>query len=214
MSLDPLYIKTGVPQGRSGDWVVERFIVRHDEDYDPARDARPDCAKRRPGTYTALKRGSEVFMTDLYDEWWTQRIAIREARRCGGNILITGLGLGMIVESIFADPRDHSHSVTVVEFSSDVIRLVGPHLKSRYGDRLHIVHADAFSWTPPAGYRFSVGWHDIWPNPVGPVVAKEMETLERLYSDCCDWQGCWPRDFAAVFDDENQAPPIHSQPAA
>ncbi len=202
MLLDPLYMKTNVPLGCSGNWLIERFIVGNDENYNPENDYRPDCARRRSGTYTALKRNEEVFMTDLYDEWWTQRLAIQEARNRGGNILITGLGLGVIVESILAPPVNPTIHITVVEFSSDVIRLVEPFLSSRYQQQLSIIHADAFSWSPADGQRFSVVWHDIWPNPVGIVVAKQMENLERRYQDYCDWQGCWPRDYAVVFGDQ------------
>ena len=43
------------------------------------------------------------FMTDLYEEWWTQKNAIDEACRRGGHLLVTGLGLGMIVEAIVKD---------------------------------------------------------------------------------------------------------------
>jgi spermidine synthase len=134
-------------------------------------------------------------MTDLYDEWWTQRRAIEEARRRGGNVLITGLGLGLIVESMLRPEDSPIESVTVVERSADVIRLVAPHFLSRYGDRLLVVEADAFDWRPRTGERFSVVWHDIWPNPLDPRIFPEIDRLHRRYENFCAWQWSWPSDY-------------------
>jgi hypothetical protein len=199
MPSDPVpdYFGSDVPVGRSGAWVVERVVFRERE-YDPASDPRPDCFKFRPGPYTILRRDSVQFMTDLYDEWWTQRLAMAEAASRGGEILITGLGLGLVAEAILRNAP--VQRVTVVEASEDVIRLVAPHLIARYGDRLRIMHGDAFTWQPPDDARFSVGWHDIWPDPYTPANVEEMERLEARYAFCCEWQGCWPREYIRALE--------------
>lgn len=137
-------------------------------------------------------------MTDMFDEWWTQRVAIDESRRRGGRILITGLGLGLVVEEILSDGGDNLQSITVVEQSADVIRLVGPHLLSRYPGRLEIVCADAFTWTPPHGVHYSVVWHDIWPNPLDARCAEEIGRLESRYAPWCDWQGSWTLPASSI----------------
>ncbi len=187
------YIRSEVPTGRSGEWVIERVTVP-DRAYEPATDRRPDCFKFRPGTYTCLRRGPEQFMTDLYDEWWTQRDALREAAR-GGEILITGLGLGLIAEAVLRRWSARVSRITILELSADVIRLVAPYLAARYGERIEILAADAFSWVPPAGRRFTVGWHDIWPNPHAAEVDEEMARLRARHADWCDWQGFWPEAY-------------------
>ena len=182
------YRRSDVPEGISGDWIIERFEVPAPAVDRP--DLRPDWAQTLPGWYTRLRRGPEVFMTDSHDEWWTQRTAIDEARQRGGFILITGLGLGLVIEEILGG-AESVRKLTVVEQSPDVLQLVGPHLQSRYGDRLEIVCADAFTWIPPDGLHYSVAWHDIWPNPRDPACATQIERLQTRYASWCDWQGSW-----------------------
>jgi hypothetical protein len=188
------YFRSEVPAGSSGAWVVEKVSIPP-RAYDPAADPRPDCFKFRPGVYTCLRRGGTQFMTDLYDEWWTQRPAIAEALARGGEVLITGLGLGLVAEAMLRPADSPVTRVTIVEFSPDVIRLVAPYLMARYPVKVEVVEADAFTWEPPAGRRFTVGWHDIWPDPLAPETDGEMGRLEERYRPCCDWQGFWPKTY-------------------
>lgn len=189
----PVYVKSRVPEGASGEWAVERFELPPPPD--GVRDDRPRWARSRPGRYTRLSRGATVFMTDGHEEWWTQRRAIAEACRRGGHVLVTGLGLGVVVESMLRTPGSRVERVTVLEASADVIRLVAPHLLAAHGDRLEILHADAFAWRPPADAHYTVVWHDIWPNPYAAANAAEMDRLEARFADRCDWQGVWAREF-------------------
>ena len=163
--------------------------------YDPSADPRPECFHFRPGIYTCLRRDGVQYMTDLYDEWWTQREAVTEALARGGEVLVTGLGLGLVVDAMLREPGSTVSRVTVVEQSPDVVALVGPHLKQRHPGKVEIVHADAFEWQPPVGNRFSVGWHDIWPDPHGDVVREEVARLEARFDSWCDWQGSWPTAY-------------------
>ena len=190
----PPYVKSNLPRGRSGDWSIEKFSVQA-----PGQgDSRPACFQSPAGTYTRLKKGNEVFMTDLYDEWWTQRMAIEQARVRGGDVLITGLGLGLVVASILEFPGGQVTRVVVIERSADVIGLVAPSLESRYDGQIEVINADAFKWLPPPERRFSVAWHDIWPNPHEPGVLAQAEQLERRYAPYCGWQGNWVRDYRAA----------------
>lgn len=202
--LDSGYHQSDIPEGRSGDWTLERFSVKEDPSYDPEQDDRPHFAKRRPGTYTLLRRGDTQFMTDLFDEWWTQRIVLDEARKRGGRLLISGLGLGMILESVFKASDITVEGITVLELSPDVISLVAPHLKARYGDQLEIVQADVFTWTPPAGAKYSVIWHDIWPSPYD--VEDEMAMLAERYKPWGDWIGFWPEEHREAYAVMEEAP--------
>lgn len=179
--------RSDMPVGKRGSWILEHFEVPappHDDD------ARPEWARTPPGRYTRLRDGSTVMMTDTRDEWWTQRVPIDEARRRGGEVLVTGLGLGVVAESMLLDPGGVER-VTVLEAAAEVIELVAGHLLARYPGRLHIEHADAFAWEPPAGSHFTVGWHDIWPNPFDADAAAEAAVLERRYAPYCDWQRSW-----------------------
>jgi len=174
--------------------VVEKVVVP-ERAYDPESDPRPDPFKFRPGVYTSLRRGPIQFMTDLYDEWWTQRRAITEALSRGGEVLITGLGLGLVAEAILRAPDSGVERVTILEQSPDVIHLVQPSLHARHPERLEVIEADAFSWQPAGARRFTVVWHDIWPDPYLPEIDAEIARLEARYQACCDWQGYWPREY-------------------
>lgn len=184
------WVKSRIPPGASGPWVVERVSL-------PPRpigiDDRPSCFHFRAGDYTCLRRELTTYMTDLYDEWWTQRRGIDEAATRGGRILVTGLGLGLVAEAMLASPE--VSAVSVLESEADVIRLVAPSLRAHFGSRLEVIHGDAFSWSPPSGASFSVGWHDIWPDPYGAEVAAEVARLESRYATYCDWQGSWPSEY-------------------
>jgi hypothetical protein len=192
------YFRSEIPPGKSGDWVIEK-IAMPDRNYDPAADPRPDCFKYRPGVYTCLRRGGTQFMTDLYDEWWTQRVGISEAIARGGEMLITGLGLGLVAEAILRGGDRRVARITIVEKSADVIQLVSPFLHSRYGEKIEIIEGDAFLWQPPQGRRFTVGWHDIWPDPYAAENIQEMAWLEAHHRTWCDWQGFWPKSYLAAL---------------
>lgn len=194
MEASTTYFRSEVPAGQSGCWVVEKVVIP-ERDYDFAADPRPDCFKLRPGVYTCLRQGATQFMTDLYDEWWTQRSAITQALARGGDVLITGLGLALVAEAILREPHSAVSRVTILEHSADVIRLVGPYLEGRHPGRVEIIEADAFTWKPPEGRRFTVGWHDIWPDPHPVQVTREIEQLREHYQPCCDWQGFWPEAY-------------------
>ncbi len=190
------YWKSDVPEGRSGDWIVERFelppIDLAQVDLSISPDI-PEWALHRDGTYTKLAHGSTDFMSDLYEEWWSQRVAVEEGMARGGQILISGLGLGMIVECLLRPEDSPVERVTVIEKSKDVIALVADHMDERYGGRLRIINADVFDWDPEHGQRFTVGWHDIWPNP-DENYRHEMVQLRDKFAPHCDWQGFWSRD--------------------
>lgn len=194
----PRYAKSGVPEGRCGDWAVERFEIGRSADVAPGRDSRPVWARAEPGTYTRLRRGAVDFMTDLYEEWWSQRVAMEEAWRRGGDVLVTGLGLGLLAEAVLAPDPSPVRSLTVVELSRQVIELVGPYLGGRYPSRLSIVGGDAFEWTPPAGARYSVVWHDIWPSPFDPRSVAESRLLMARYAPYAEWQGSWALEYRAL----------------
>jgi len=197
------YWKSDVPEGTSGDWRVERYeCVKLDpESIPPAGQRPPEWLRHRPGIYTRLRLGDVDFMTDFYEEWWSQRVAIREGLERGGHILISGLGLGLVVECLLRPEGSPVEKVTVLEKSGDVLKLVAPHLRKRYGTRLEILNADAMGWQPPTGTRFTVAWHDIWPDPDADY-SEEIALLHARYAPCCDWQRSWTRDSYTEGDAE------------
>jgi hypothetical protein len=105
-----------------------------------------------------------------------------------GNVLITGLGLGVLVSALLAKPCDYCEGsgrnhenpaiccdcwgtgkavnhITVVEIDRDVLALTGPY----YADhpRVTLVNADAIHYAEAcrmdgAEVLWNYAWHDIW----------------------------------------------------
>lgn len=176
--IDDLIPQVNIPEGVSGPWEVRRVEVK------------PSIASFRerffkPGIYTHLYRGRSLVMSDTPAERYDHAGFVRNAT---GDVLISGLGLGMCLGAVLLKPQ--VTSVTVVEISEDVIRLVAP----SYSDpRVTIVHADTRDWRPPRGARFGAVWHDIWDDICTDNRA-EMATLNRRYARIAKWKGCWSQD--------------------
>lgn len=174
-----------VPEGKSGDWEVARFET--DPFHLAIHNLTQPLRRMEPGTYTRLTHRGDVVMSDTPAEL---RDLYPLCRHLKGQMLFHGLGLGVAIQGAL-DQSAVSH-VTVVEISQCVIALVGEHYLRRYGDRLRIINADAFTWQPPKGIRYDAVWHDIWPTICGDHWP-EMNTLHRRYGCRCEWQGAWCR---------------------
>jgi hypothetical protein len=171
-------------------WKIESYEVTEEQAKTAAMRAAFSFSSRGrytpAGTYRRLMRDGTVIMSDTPDEI---RDLSEFRRRATGKVLINGLGLGLAMDMALAKP-DVTH-VTVIEIAQEVIDLL-PEPYRRFGDRLQINCADAFSWRPFRGERFDVVWHDIWDNICADNLP-EMTRLHRKYGKLCNWQGSWCR---------------------
>ena len=158
-----------VPAGVSGDWKVEKFFAKRS-----ASSIMDDLRGRGlpEGEYTRLSNSAEAcFMSDTPAEYRDAAWFIREAE---GDVLISGLGLGMVVKALLKKPE--VTSITVLELSEDVIKLVAP----TYADpRVRVILADCRKWK--ADRKFDYAWHDIWAD-VSTDDLPEMQLLRRRYA--------------------------------
>lgn len=184
--------KVDVPEGICGPWRIQRFTVdaagARAHNQIAARDAFMTRRLTRsivPGDFTRLCFGNDIVMSDTPAELREHAAIVRAAR---GQVLINGLGLGVVVAACLEKPE--VDLVTAVELAPEVIALVGPHYTARYGARLRIVQADALTWEPPEGARYAAVWHDIWPD-VSLENLLPMRQLREKYRHRADWQGCW-----------------------
>jgi spermidine synthase len=149
-----------------------------------------------PGIYASLLVTTEsgrieCMMSDLSYERSTCTEVVERAH---GDMLIAGLGLGMILHPILSKPE--VRSVTVVEKYPDVIRLVSPTLPEC--PALTIVNADVFEWLPLADVHYDVIWFDIWPD-ISPDRLPEMYELHRRFESFLNvensqhWMESWHR---------------------
>ena len=144
-----------------------------------------------PGTYCKLTIGGELFMTDGPIEEATNRNFVEAAK---GDVLIAGLGIGMVLPVLF--DRRAVRSVTVIEKLSEVIELVGPHYASY--KRLAIEQGDAYRWQPTDGRRFDTIWLDIWPD-INTDHIRPQIVMRRRYSEFLKpggWIGVWGHNEA------------------
>lgn len=185
--------KVTVPEGEIGDWKLERFTVEPGT----IEGMRLVLAGRscRPGTYTRLLRRNELWMSDTPAEISDHLGAIRRMEASGGNVLIHGLGIGMVLAAALR--AKDVKKVDVVEIDPDVISLVGDHymaMAAENGTELVIHCDDALTKKWPAGSRWTIVWHDIWIN-ITEDNLPDMHKLHRSFGRRCDWQGSWGREL-------------------
>lgn len=179
-----------VPDGKSGDWAVESFTVS-------VEDSRMTMWSGfvAPGNYKRLVRGKTVVMSNTAMELNTHRAFIRDAQ---GNVLIAGLGLGLVLNEILR--KDTVKRVVVIENSADVIKLVAP---SFTDPRVEIIHADIFTYTFADGTKFDYAWFDIW-DEICTNNLPEMRALKSRYHSICKIQGCWTEHELVRMLDEDE----------
>lgn len=186
--------KVDVPEGQKGRWSVQRYTVTQAQEELQKLQAFFSGSDRfcPAGEYTRLVRdGSTLVMSDTPDEIRDHLPAIERAT---GDVLIFGLGLGMVTRACLL--KSTVTSVTVVELDQDVIDLVAPSL----GDdpRLTIVCADAFAWKPHRGARYDLVWVDIW-DTISDENVSEMRAFRRRYRRRSPWVGCWAEEQCRRF---------------
>jgi hypothetical protein len=184
-------IKIDVPDGKSGDWSVETFTVTKTDEQHGAMMACFSAHSRGryvpAGKYKALKRNGHTIMSNTPDEIRDFRLFIGRAT---GNVLINGLGLGVVLKAV-VDKPDVKH-VTVIEISQDVINLIANSFSTN--PKVEIICADALEYKPPKGTYYDAVWNDIWDD-ICTDNLKTMGTLHRKYGRRSNWIGSWGREI-------------------
>jgi hypothetical protein len=188
-------VKVNVPDGVSGDWRVESFVVTEEAALGQAMRAAFSSERGRgviiAGTYKRLVRNGTTVMSNTPDEIRDQMYFVHKAK---GDVLINGLGLGITLQLILAKPE--VKNVTVIEKSKDVINLVAPtYLED---PRVVILNADAFEYKPIKGVHYDVVYHDVWDN-ITTENLPEMHKLHRKYGRKCDFQMSWCRERCEYY---------------
>lgn len=189
-----------VPEGELDGLRVERFTVEENS-IENLRLAIKGGRSTRPGTYTALRDGGRLWMSDTDAEKHDHHAPLYKIMRTQADrVLINGLGLGMVLGAVLS--FGFVEHVDVVEIDERVINLVGPH----YADpRVTIHHADAYEQAKrwPVGTRWGVAWHDIWPHLCEDNLP-EMARLHRSYGRRVDWQGSWGKTLLESHRDRGR----------
>jgi hypothetical protein len=139
--------------------------------------------------HTRLLVHGTLMMTDANFEHRTNYEVVRQS---GGDVLIAGLGIGMILTRILA--KEQVRSVTVIEKYGDVIRLVQPH---HHSPKLTVIESDIFSWRPEKGVKFDAIYFDIWPNLCTDNL-EQMTAMHRAFRKFLragGWMDSWCRNY-------------------
>lgn len=133
------------------------------------------------GTYVELFVKGGLVMSDTQMERSSNQAAIWRAH---GDVLIAGLGIGMILIPILN--KVNVKTVTVIEVSQDVISLVQPQLVNHLNGtahKLNVICADAFEWKPAKGQKFQTIYFDIWADRC----VDNLEQIKRLHQRAKGW---------------------------
>lgn len=142
-----------------------------------------------PGTYARLHVNGELVMSDTQMEQRTNRTLVYKAK---GDVLIAGLGLGMVLLPILQ--KKEVETVVVVEKSQDVIDLIRPQLG--YEDKLFVFQGNIDTWKPEPSWRFDTIYFDIWSD-ISTGNLKQMSMLHKRFCRRLNkggWMGSWMRD--------------------
>lgn len=181
-----------IPEGEARDCRVEHFDV--DEKAAAYTRIREAVAREIPvpvGRYCRLFVGRSLVMSDTPFEQDTNREFVRHA---WGDVLIAGLGLGVVLVPVLQ--KMGVSSVTVIEKHRGVIELVGPAMTDLGGNKLRIELADIFTWRPPRGAKWHTIYFDIWPNTCVANL-EDIAKLKRRFQKrkmVRGWMGAWQED--------------------
>jgi len=149
-----------------------------------------ECVFLKDCNITILQEGLKdpfkvetILMSDTPREW----LGMGEfsLRLDGPNILIGGLGLGLIVWHL--SKRKDVEKVTVVELSRDVINLVKPYLPTNI--QVEVLEGDFIETVPRlgrSGVKFNSAFVDLWVAPTEkwkPLYEDARMVLEDWYPD-------------------------------
>jgi hypothetical protein len=190
MYVDNLIPNVNIPIGEKGDWKILKRSFTGNELHNIINRIKHNRYIPE-GEYTFLEYHNETMMSDTPDEKTDHRYFVQKAK---GNVLIAGLGLGMVLQAVALKPEvDY---VTVIEISQDLIDLVGPYYLNNelYRYKINIICADIFEWKPSKNIYYDVAWYDIWKDICEDNLI-DMIKLHRKFGKKVDWQDSWQKSY-------------------
>lgn len=191
---------TLIPLGTSGAWEIKYRDVDEKEAKHVwlmnVYKGNRDYYDLEAGTYVQLVINNTFDGLQMTDAPMERRTNREFLDRAHGDVLIGGLGIGMIVAPLlYKEIGDKVSTIRVVENSPDVIKLVKPPLDKldKHG-KLEIIEADVMEyWTDN---RFNTIYFDIWKNITSDNLP-EMSKLHRRWTHRMDksdpdrWLSSW-----------------------
>lgn len=113
------------------------------------------CELKNPAKITCLSKGRKMMMVDDPLHYYGMK---RLAENSFGDVLVGGLGLGMVTNFLIDNPA--VNSITVYEVNADVINLIKPHIKE--SKKVKIIHGDFFKDQPFDDKYYDTVLIDFW----------------------------------------------------
>lgn len=203
-----LFSGSTLPEGSNGDWGVSKFSVTGGVRWmmDNLRAVR-DCLPHRIvpiGEFTRLIcKGRGVVMSDTPAEAWENNTFVANAK---GRVLIFGLGMGWVLETILKKPE--VTEVLVCESEGEVINMIAPHFA--HDRRVQIIHCALEDYFMPEEDHWDCIWVDIWDT----ICSENKEQMERLsveWEAHYDWIGFWSYEILEFIDGNLSAEDLADQ---
>jgi hypothetical protein len=176
-------IEVNIPEGTSGDYEIAHYT---NETEDNMWQVYLEMKNETDEAFTVLiKEGCPMpIMQDSeaeYNEhqWLWDNMT--------GDILVGGLGIGMINQALIDNPD--ITSVTIVEISQDVVDLVWDDCPK--DDSFLLIVADFETWTPPEGTTYDVIWCDAWLWDNSLTYSAYRNLMTERYSPYTNEIGYW-----------------------
>lgn len=153
-----------------------------------------------PGRYVQLqkiypgKNGHQFYSIMMSDTPMERRTNERVVRLAKGDVLIAGLGIGMILYPMIQ--KDEVHSIIVVEKAEPIIEMVGPlayKWARKAGKKFDVVHADIFDLALSQNIKWDVIYFDIWSEVSGDNYddMKRLTAKFKYRRNSGGWMGAW-----------------------
>lgn len=150
------------------------------------------------------KEDMTTWMSDTPFEIECMKDVIEFAR---GDVLICGLGIGLLPTLIKDKPE--VKSITVVELEKDVIDLVWNQIKT---DKMRIINADAIKFLADAAEKFDTIHIDLWADIVQPY--KIIDRVTAIAQKLLNEDGkvfCWlSENYQKIKEDIPKEPALSS----
>ena len=174
--------------GKTGDFELSHFEIGENNLY--AMFHGIPCGK-----FVRLRHNGSVVMSDTEMEKRTNANFVRNAH---GNVLIGGLGIGLILLAIQDKPE--VEKIVVVEKHREVIDLVKDQLP--LNEKVEVVNADVWEYTPAE--KFNTIYMDIWNyintdvyrDSMKPLIVRYRKFLVPKQEDNNRFIDCWCRNEA------------------
>jgi spermidine synthase len=176
-----------VPVGKLGRAEIKHHTVSTMEAWQAARHGQRSLAGEQ---VAQLYVDGKLVMSDSVMERVSNFEVCHKAK---GDVLVAGLGVGMILKPLLTNPL--VTSVTVIEECQDVIDLVAPYYAH---PKLKVAQGDIYKWRPARGVKYDAIYFDVWADIMSTNLTKmaQLHQAFKYYKRSPDaWMNSWNREY-------------------